>query len=121
MLRWNRFCWINSDLSQYFLRVVVTVRTRTLTTPHLPEEILKRLHLIDDLYEQGLKYPEIADHLNQQGIQSPRGDPYTPKKVWSTQKKFKLRKERLKDTTYMVDEVCPVVLERKRRTSLSNW
>ena len=112
-LQWNKVHWITSDLSQYYLRVVITVKTRTLTIPRLSDDRLSRLHRIDDLYEQGLNSREISDHLNQQGIKSPHGGSYTGKLIWSTQKKFRLRKERLKDTNYTIDEVCPVFLERK--------
>ena len=62
--QWNRFHWINSDISKYFLRVDVTVKIRSLTIPHLPEPRLIRLHLIDDLHQKGLNSREIADHLN---------------------------------------------------------
>tara|TARA_B100000809_G_C14653214_1_gene356734 strand:- start:56 stop:337 length:282 start_codon:yes stop_codon:yes gene_type:complete len=87
--------------------------TLTLTVPRLSDDRLSRLHQIDDLYERGLNSREISDHLNQQGIKSPHGGSYTGKLVWVTQKKFRLRKERLKDTNYTIDEVCPVFLERK--------
>ena len=104
---WSRFRYIKYDLSKCFLRVDVTVKTRTLTTPHLPEPRLQRLRLIDDLHQKGLDNREIADHLNQRGLISPRGGSYSPKLVWATLKKFDLRKERIKDTTYTIDGIFP--------------
>ena len=110
LLQWSRFRWIKLDLSKCFLRVDVTVKTRTLTTPHLSEARLHRLLLIDDLHQKGLDNREIADHLNQRGILTPHGGSYPPKLVWVTHKKFLLRKERLKDTTYTIDGACSVIL-----------
>ncbi|MEE2661838.1 MAG: hypothetical protein VYB39_02315 [Pseudomonadota bacterium] len=92
--------------------VEVTVRTRTLTTVDLSSERLMRLHLISDLHDQGLNTREIADHLNDRGIRSPKGGTYSSKLVWVTHKKFKNRQERMKDTTYMVDRIYPAELKR---------
>ena len=90
----------------------VTVRTRTLTLIDLSQERLEKLNLIDDLYQQGLNSREIADHLNDRGIRSPKGGTYSSKLVWVTQKKFKRRQERMKDTTYTVDAIYPVYRKR---------
>ena len=76
-------------------------------SPHLPEPRLIRLHLIDDLHQKGLSSREIADHLNLGGFLTPRGGSYSPKLVWITLKKFDLRKERIKDTTYTIDGIFP--------------
>ena len=54
----------------------VTVRTRTLTLIDLSQERLEKLNLIDELYQQGLNSREIADHLNDRGIRSPKGGTY---------------------------------------------
>ena len=51
----------------------VNARTRTLTLLELSQELLKKLNLIDDLYQQGLDSRKIADHLNKCGIRSPKG------------------------------------------------
>ncbi len=83
-----------------------------MTTPYLSEPRLYRLRLIDDLHRKGLNNRGIADYLNQRGILSPRGGSYSPKLVWVTHKKYLRRKERLKDTTYTIDEVYPVVLTK---------
>ena len=90
----------------------VTVRTRTLTLVELSQERLEKLNLIDDLYQQGLNSREIADHLNQRGIRSPKGGTYYLKLVWVTHKQLKRRHERMKDTTYTVDAIYPAKLER---------
>ena len=98
-------------MSKCFLGIDVTVTTRTLTTYHLSESRLYRLHLIDDLHQIGWTNRDIADHLNQRGILSPRGGSYSPKLVWVTHKKFKRRQERMRDTMYTIDEVYPLVIE----------
>ena len=71
-------------------------------------------NLISDLHDQGLNSREIADHLNDLGIRSPRGGTYSSKLVWVTLKKFKNRQERIKDTTYTVDDIYPVYRKRIR-------
>ena len=90
----------------------VTVRSKNLTTCDLSPERLERLHLINDLHDQGLNSREIADHLNDLGIRSPRGGTYSSKLVWVTLNKFKKRQERVKDTTYTVDKIYPARRER---------
>ena len=108
----NRFRCIKFDPSEYFLGVDVTIRTRLLSLPQLSVDRLERLHLIDDLHQKGLTNRDIADYLNERGMRSPRGGFYSPKLVWVTLKKFRLRKERMKDTTYTVDRMYPAKRER---------
>ena len=112
LLRWSRFRYTKHDLSRCFLGVDVTVTTRTLTIDHLSDSRLYRLHLIDDLHQKGLTNRDIADYLNERGMRSPRGGFYSPKLVWVTLKKFRLRKERMKDTTYTVGRMYPAKRER---------
>ena len=85
-----------------------------MTLVELSQERLKKLNLIDDLYGQGLNSREIADHLNDQEIRSPRGGTYSSKLVWITHKKFKNRQERMKDATYTIDAIYPVYRKRVR-------
>ena len=101
-------------MSRYALGVDVTVRTKVLTLPELPNDRLERLHLIDDFYQQGLNSREIADHLNECGLRSPKGGTYSSKLVWVTHQKFKRRQERMKDTTYSIDAIYPVYQKRVR-------
>ena len=93
-LLWSRFRYIKSDLSECFLGVDVTVKTRTLTTPHLSDSRLYRLRLIDNLHRKGLNNRDIVDYLNQRETLSPCGGSYSPKLVWVTHKKF-LRNKRV--------------------------
>ena len=92
----------------------VTVRTSILSLQEIPDYRLEKLHLIYDLHEQGLNSREIADHLNDLGIRSPRGGTYSSKLVWVTLKKFKNRQERMRNTTYTVNRIYPAKLERVR-------
>ena len=110
--QWSRFYWIKSDPSKFFLCIDITVRTRTLTTVDLSPERLERLHLISDLHDQGLNSREIADHLNDRGIRSPRGGTYSSKLVWVTLKKFKNRRERMKDTNWTIDRIYPATITK---------
>ena len=112
LIQWNRFRCIKFDPREYFLGVDVTIRTRLLSLPELSADRLERLHLIDDLHQKGLTNRDIADYLNERGMRSPRGGFYSPKLVWVTLKKFLLRKERMKDTTYTVDRIYPAKRER---------
>ena len=54
----------------------VNARIRTLTLEELSQERLKKLKLIDDLYQQFLDSRKIADHLNQRGIRYSKGSSY---------------------------------------------
>jgi hypothetical protein len=51
----------------------VTIRTSVLSLQEIPDYRLKKLHLISDLNDQGLNSREIADHLNDRGIRTPKG------------------------------------------------
>ena len=113
-LPWSRFHYIEHDLSRYALGVDVTVRTSILSLQVIPDYRLEKLHLIDDLHDQGLNSREIADHLNQRGIRSPKGGTYSSKLVWGTLNKFKRRQERMKDTTFTIDAIYPVYKKRIR-------
>ena len=111
-IKWNRFYWIKSDPSKFFLCIDITVRTRTTTLVELSQERLEKLYLIDDLYQQGLNSREIADHLNELGIRTPKGGTYYSRLVWVTQKKFKRRQERMKDTNWTVDRIYPATITK---------
>ena len=90
----------------------MTIRTSVLSLQEIPDYRLKKLHLIHDLYNQGRSNREIADHLNERGIRTPKGGTYSPKLVWVTVKKFMKRQERMTDTHWTVDRVFPARLER---------
>jgi len=93
----------------------VTIRTSVLSLQEIPDYRLKKLHLISDLNDQGLNSREIADHLNDRGIRTPKGGIYSSKLVWVTLNKFKKRQERIKDTNWTVDRIFPAKLERVNR------
>jgi len=70
----------------------------------LPEEQLKRLELIQNLYQQGLNSVQIADFLNKNKILSPAGLQYYPKLVWASNDKFQKRKKRITEKIVSVDQ-----------------
>ena len=70
----------------------------------MPEDQLKRLLLIETLYERGLNSVQISDFLNSYQIPSPTGLSYNPKLVWVTHDKFQKRKRRINSTLVSVDQ-----------------
>ena len=55
-------------------------------------ERLKRLELIYNLHIKGLSNKEISEFLNNKNLKTFRtNDSYTPKLIWMTLKKYKIR------------------------------
>ena len=78
--------------------------TQILTLKDIPEDQLKRLQLIETLYEEGLNSVQISDLLNSHQISTPTGLSYNPKLVWVTHNKFQKRKKRINNTLVSVDQ-----------------
>ena len=61
-------------------------------------ERLKRLELIYNLHIKGLSNKEISEFLNNKNLKTFRtNDIYTPKLIWMTLKKYKIKLLRNKD------------------------
>ena len=101
-LQWNRFRNIKCEDVDYGYDIKVV--TQILTLKDIPEDQLKRLLLIETLYEKGLNSVQISDFLNSQQISTPTGLSYNPKLVWVTHNKFQKRKERINGTFVSVDQ-----------------
>ena len=98
----NRFRNIKCEDVDYGFDIKVV--TQILTLQDIPEDQLKRLLLIETLYEKGLNSVQISDFLNSQQISTPTGLSYNPKLVWVTHSKFQKRKERINGTFVSVDQ-----------------
>ena len=68
-------------------------------------ERLKRLEFIYSLYKKGLSNKEISEYLNNKNLKTFRtNNIYTPKLIWMTLKKYKIRLSRNKDNIIQIKE-----------------
>ena len=68
-------------------------------------ERLKRLELIYDLHKKGLSNKEISEYLNNKNLKTFRtNNIYTPKLIWMTIKKYKIRLLRNKEIIIQIKE-----------------
>ena len=88
-LQSSEFHYIKNFESNVTFRLEVDVYTKSLTIPELSEDRLRRLKLISNLPDEGLTNRQISDLFNLLGIQTPRGQSYTPKNVWMTLMKWR--------------------------------
>ena len=66
---------------------------------------LKRLELIYNLHIKGLSNKEISEYLNNKNLKTFRtNDIYTPKLIWMTLKKYKIRLLRNKGNIIQIKE-----------------
>ena len=100
--QWNRFRNIKCEDVDYGYDIKVV--TQILTLKDISEDQLKRLRLIETLYQRGLNSVEISDFLNRHQISTPTGLSYNPKIVWVTHDKFQKRKQRINSTVVSVEQ-----------------
>ena len=68
-------------------------------------DTLKILELIYNLHFKGLSNKEISEYLNNKNLKTFRtNDIYTPKLIWMTLKKYKIRLLRNKDNIIQIKE-----------------
>ena len=68
-------------------------------------ERLRRLNLIYSLYKKGLSNKDISEYLNNKNLRTLRtNNIYTPKLIWMTLKKYKIRLLRNKDNIIQIKE-----------------
>ena len=66
---------------------------------------LKRLELIYNLHIKGLSNKEISEYLNNKNLKTFRtNDIYTPKLIWMTLKKYKIKLLRNKNNIIQIKE-----------------
>ena len=107
-LQSNRFP-INQIISKFRCLVSISVETRTLSYFTISKFRESRKDKILELQTLGLNTVEIAKEMNRLGLKSPRGRPYTPKLIWVTIKKWRLREERMKDCRVTINSIEPVI------------
>ena len=97
---WSKLRYIKYSVEQIFVGVEVWLLTKILSLPALFPKIEQRLRLIYKLHKWKFSNKDIARLLIQHELRSPRGGLYTPKLIWVTLKKYKLRHQRTKETHY---------------------
>ena len=108
MIQSNRFP-INQIISKFRCSVLISVETRTLSYFTISKFRESRKDKILELQTLGLNTVEIAKEMNKMGIKSPRGRLYTPKLIWVTIKKWRLREDRMKDCRVTINSIEPVI------------
>ena len=85
----------------------------------IQNERLKRLELIYNLHIKGLSNKEISEYLNNKNLKTFRtNDIYTPKLIWMTLKKYKIRLLRNKDNIMQIKECLYVTPINKNYINL---
>ena len=103
-LQWNKFRNTYSDY-KLFVKFNVTINTDKFSVFRIQNERLKRLELIYSLYKRGLSNKEISEYLNNKNLKTFRkNDSYTPKLIWMTLKKYKIKLLRNKDNIIQIKE-----------------
>ena len=102
--QWNKFRITYSDY-KLFINFNVLIETNRLGVFRIRNERLKRLELIYSLYKKGLSNKEISEYLNNKNFKTFRtNNIYTPKLIWMTLKKYKIRLLRNKDNIIQIKE-----------------
>ena len=103
-LRWNKFRITYSDY-KLFVNFNFKIETNRLGVFLIRNESFNRLELIYDLHKQGLSNKEISEYLNNKNLKTFRtNNIYTPKLIWMTLKKYKIRLLRNKDNIIQIKE-----------------
>ena len=103
-LQWNKFRNTYSDY-KLFVKFNVTINTNKLSVFRIRNERLKRLEWIYYLHMKGLSNKEISEYLNNKNLKTLRtNEIYTPKLIWMTLKKYKIRLLRNKDNIIQIKE-----------------
>ena len=88
-----------------FVNFNVLIERNRLGVFRIRNERLKRLELIYSLYKKGLSNKEISEYLNNKNLKTFRtNNIYTPKLIWMTLKKYKIRLLRNKDNIIQIKE-----------------
>ena len=103
-LQWNKFRITYCDY-KLFVKFNITINTNKLSVFRIQNEKLKRLELIYNLHIKGLSNKEISEYLNNKNLKIFRtNDIYTPKLIWITLKKYKIRLLRNNDNIIQIKE-----------------
>ena len=103
-LRWNKFRNTYSDY-KLFVNFNVTINSNKLSVFRIRNERLKRLELIYSLHKKGLSNKKISEYLNNKNLKTFRtNNIYTPKLIWMTVKKYKIKLLRNKEIIIQIKE-----------------
>ncbi len=104
LLQWNKFRITYSDYKLFF-NFNVLIETNRLGVFRIGNKRLKRLELIYSLHKKGLSNKDISEYLNNKNLRTLRtNNIYTPKLIWMTLKKYKIRLLRNKDNIIQIKE-----------------
>jgi DNA-binding transcriptional MerR regulator len=78
--------------------------------PDVPLRQLRRMRIINKLYALGMSTNVITKYLNDRRILTPTGKTYYPELIWVTNKKYKDRLNREKNTFMLVENEFFLVL-----------
>ena len=107
--RWNKVRYRGVILRgeyAYFLRFQITQRFNDLIIPYNPrnwsEEQQETHDLIKSLHDSGLGYRKIAQHLNEKGIKTVKGNDWKNTQVYSVLKRYeeKMFRQQIATTKY---------------------
>jgi hypothetical protein len=96
--QWNRFqrgCYSPSDDIDVFFCFEMVLTTRNLLVYPYSDYQTELHDIIQNLHDEGLGYRKIAQWLNENEYQTPRGKKFFNSHVYSIHKKKRLRDERL--------------------------
>ena len=104
LLQWNKFRITYSEY-KLFVNFNVLIETNRLGVFRIGNKRLKRLELIYSLHKKGLSNKDISEYLNNKNLRTLRtNNIYTPKLIWMTLKKYKIRLLRNKDNIIQIKE-----------------
>lgn len=83
----------------------MSVVTRSLSLNCLTDERTYRLELIERLHDEGLSDSQISEYLNSQNISTPRGGRYYQELVWVTRNKYRKRKSRMGEKSWVISSI----------------
>ena len=102
--QWNKFRITYSDY-KLFVNFNIKIEKNRLGLFSIRNERFKRLELIYDLHKKKLSNKEISEYLNNKNLKTFRSkNIYTPKLIWMTLKKYKIRLLRNKDNIIQIKE-----------------
>ena len=104
LLQWNKFRITYFDYKLFF-NFNVLIETNRLGVFRIGNKRLKRLELIYSLHKKGLSNKDISEYSNNKNLRTLRtNNIYTPKLIWMTLKKYKIRLLRNKDNIIQIKE-----------------
>lgn len=91
-----------------FVRFKVTITTKRLSVIGLDDFRSERLRLLKSMWDDGMSYQEITEHLRLNGYRTPQGLEYTYTNVVMTLQKYvrRLKRIRSEDVVTFQEALC---------------